>query len=436
VILYGRRRIGKTALITVFGERKQMLYYLATEESEAENRRQFKNLVSEFIGNQLLRSAQVDDWYLIFDTLLKEKPGGKLLLALDEFQYLGKKNPAFPSIFQKIWDSKLKDANVMVVLCGSLISLMKAQTLDYSAPLYGRRTGQIRLKQIPFSYYGEFFEQKSMKELVELYGVTGGVPKYIELFRSAADVYEAIESNILSPQSLLYEEPAFLLQNEVSEIGSYFSLLKAIAQGNTRQGKIATVMEVKQTGLPKYLKTLIDLDILSREVPVTDEDVEKSKKGLYRINDNFLRFWFQFVYPNRYLLETNRPDAVIEQLRKSMAERHTAYVYEDICRERARAMIADGALPGGFGRVGRWWDKDDEIDLAALNSEDGAILFGECKYTNAPMDTDIYYALRKKAARVRWRGGDRKETYVFFSVNGFTPKMRELAASENLLLFS
>ena len=167
----------------------------------------------------------------------------------------------------------------MVILCGSLITMMESQTLSYSSPLYGRRTAQIKLRQIPFRYYSDFFPGHSRRELVERYSVTGGVPKYIELFEDQEDILKAIEENVLNPSGFLYEEPAFLLQHEVSDIGNYFSIIKTIAADNHRASKIASALEIPQTSLPKYLKTLIDLDILEREVPVTEPNPEKSKKS-------------------------------------------------------------------------------------------------------------------------------------------------------------
>ena len=192
----------------------------------------------------------------------------------------------------------------MVILCGSLISMMESQTLAYGSPLYGRRTAQIRLKQIPFAYYHEFFPGKTRRELIELYSVTGGVPKYIELFSESSDIYRAIQKCVLNRSGYLYDEPHFLLQQEVSEVGSYFSIIKAIAAGNHKLSTIAAVLEVKSTNLTKYLKTLIDLDILERRVPVTEENPEKSKRGLYKIKDNYLRFWFAFIYPNMSFIES------------------------------------------------------------------------------------------------------------------------------------
>ena len=204
VILYGRRRVGKTSLATKFMEGKPSLYFLVTEESDQQNRNAFKDTVADFCGNELLKSASLTQWEPIFKTLCEKRHRQKLLLILDEFQYLGKSNPAFPSVFQKIWDTFLKQQSIMVILCGSLISMMESQTLSYSSPLYGRRTGQIKLRQIPFSHYGQFFPERSHKELVEYYSVTGGVPKYIELFHDAADIYVAIQHSILSKSSFLF----------------------------------------------------------------------------------------------------------------------------------------------------------------------------------------------------------------------------------------
>lgn len=203
----------------------------------------------------------------------------------------------------------------MVILCGSLISMMESQTLAYSSPLYGRRTGQIKLKQIPFRHYHEFFPDKSEKELIEYYTITGGVPKYIELFYDSSDIYTAIENNILSKSSFLYDEPNFLMQREVSEVGSYFSVIKTIAAGNQKLSKIASTLELKQTGLTKYLKTLINLNILEREAPVTEDSPETSKKELYKIKDNFMVFWFRFIFPNLHYIESGQVETELSKVR-------------------------------------------------------------------------------------------------------------------------
>ena len=436
VILYGRRRVGKTALISEFIKGKNALFFLASEESEAQNRTAFKEKAADFTGNELLRQFDAKSWDILFQTIMQTPFQEKPIIVIDEFQYIGKSNPAFPSIFQRIWEEQLKDRSVMVILCGSLISMMESQTLSYSSPLYGRRTAQIRLKQIPFRYYHEFFQDKSPRELVEYYSVTGGVPKYIELFSESDDIYHAIQKNILNRSGYLYDEPHFLLQQEVSEIGNYFSVIRAIAAGNSKLSAISTVLEVKSTSLTKYLKTLIDLDILEREVPVTEENPEKSKKGLYKIKDNYLRFWFAFIYPNMSFIESGNSAIVLDKIQKSMVSGHTAFVYEDVCREQMWKLNANGAWPFHFSKLGRWWDSRNEIDIAAIDPDGSNLILGECKFWQEPVGSNILYALEQKAAAVEWRKDRRHTWLILFSAAGFTDELKEIAKSRSDLILA
>lgn len=437
VILYGRRRVGKTALTNKFMENKKAIYFLATEENETQNRIAFKNVVAEQTDNELLMNVNVDSWDMIFKVWIDAVSDEKKLMIIDEFQYLGKANRAFPSVFQRIWDTILKDRNVMVILCGSLISMMESQTLAYSSPLYGRRTGQIKLKQISFRHYHEFFPEKGEKELIEYYAITGGVPKYIELFYDSADVYSAIENNVLSKSSFLYDEPNFLLQREVSEIGSYFSIIKIIASGNQKLSKIATALELKQTGLTKYLKTLINLDILEREVPVTEDNPENSKKGLYKIKDNFMMFWFRFVFPNLNYIESGHAELAMKKIRANLVDAHISYVYEDVCIEKMWELNACDIWDFHFDKVGRWWNNNTEIDIVALDKEGNHIIFGECKYWTSKVGVDVLRNLELKAEQVEWKRGTRKSYFILFSINGFTDELLELSkVRKDLVLMS
>lgn len=437
VVLYGRRRVGKTTLISEFIKGKNAMFFLASEESEAQNRNAFKDKVAEFIDSDLLRSAEIKSWDTLFKAIIDTPFNSKPVIVLDEFQYLGKANPAFPSIFQRIWEEILKDKSVMVVLCGSLISMMVSQTLSYDSPLYGRRTAQIRLKQIPFGYYHEFFPEKNRKELIEMYAVTGGVPKYIELFSESKDIYTAIQKCVLNRSGYLYDEPHFLLQQEVSEVGSYFSIIRAIAAGNRKLADIASLLEIKATSLTKYLKTLIDLDILEREVPITEDNPEKSKKGLYKIKDNYLRFWFAFVYPNMSFIESGHSNIALTKIKQGLIKNHTAFVYEDVCRERMWDLNGEGAWPFLFTKLGSYWDSNTEIDVVALDPEDKNLILGECKYWKDPVGISVLRDLEKKADSVSWEKNRRKIWYVLFSANGFTDELiNEAAARTDLLLCS
>ena len=428
VVVYGRRRVGKTELIRHFIKEKPSLYFLASEESESLNRESFKRQAADYLNDDLLREAAIERWELIFERLVASSDSKRLVIVIDEFQYIGKNNPAFLSVFQGIWDNLLSKNNVMVILCGSLVSMMMSQTLNYDSPLYGRRTAQIRLRPIKFEYYNEFFDsQYSEEELVKRYSLTGGVPKYIEMFQNSSDLNRAIQESLLNVSSYLYDEPNFLLQKEVSEIGSYFSILRTIAEGNHKVSSIAALVQQKQTNLPRYLKVLIDLDLLEREVPVTENNPDKSKKGQYQIRDNFLRFWFKFIYPNRSYIEMSHSDVVMNRLSKNFIDGHVSYVFEQICQEKLWNLSANGKLPGILERIGRWWDNSHEIDVVGLSESDNLLVAGECKFWNGPVGANILSQLEHKTTFIDWHKDSRKNIYIIFSINGFTDELKAVA---------
>lgn len=436
VVLYGRRRVGKTALIVEFLKtHSNSIYFLATEESEPQNLNYFKSQVADFTGNELLKTATVD-WQTVFKALIDYKTETKKVIAIDEFQYLGISNSAFPSILQKIWDTILKDANIMLIICGSLVSLMKSQTLDYSSPLYGRRTAQINLKPIPYKYYHEFYDTKPDDNLLPFYAVTGGVPKYIEMFQGYVkeDFYKAIEDNILNEHSFLFEEPYFLLQKEVTEIGSYFSLIKAISMGNHKLSDIAANLELKQTGLTKYLKILMDLNLIERDVPITEKYPEKSKSGLYRITDRFITFWFKFVYPFRSFLERGEKEYVLEQIKKGFVQNYLSFVYEEICREKMWDLSSKGIWDFRFERVGRYWGgKIGEIDIVVIGEKSNAIILGECKYSSSPKGLSVLHELQKKKDAMQKLTNANDVRYIIFGASGFTQGLIEEASKDNTI---
>lgn len=436
VVIFGRRRVGKTELIRHFIKNKPSLYFLATEEAETMNRMAFQEQVADFLNSDLLRGSSIDRWELLFQQLVSATTDQRLVIVIDEFQYIGKSNPAFLSVFQRIWDTILCKANVMVILCGSLVSMMMSQTLNYDSPLYGRRTAQIKLRPIKFNHYHEFFDDTpSEKELIQRYSITGGVPKYVEMFQQSQDLRKAIRDSLLNPSSYLFDEPNFLLQKEVTDIGSYFSILRIIAAGNHKPSKISTLIQQKQTNLPRYFNVLIALDLLEREVPVTEMNPGKSKKGLYQIKDNFIRFWFQFVYPNRSYIEMGHTDVVMNRLEKNFIDSQVSFVYEDICREKLWELSATGKLPGLLEKVGRWWDSSHEIDVVGLSEADNLLVLGECKYWTGPIGLNILSQLEQKAAFVDWHREKRKIIYILFSINGFSDELKNVAATrEDLIL--
>ena len=433
VVIYGRRRVGKTALISEFLRgRKEAVYFLATKESEAQNLKSFRELVADYTGNELLSKADAS-WEQTFKVFAGHRPHKKQIIVMDEFQYIGQSNPAFPSIMQKVWETVLKNANVMLIVCGSLISLMKAQVLDHNSPLYGRRTAQIKLKQIEFKHYKDFFEnKKTAEELVLFYAATGGIPKYIEEFEKFGDVFEAINASVLRKNSFLYEEPYFLLQAEVSEIGSYFSLIKTIAAGNRKMKDIASGLGVPQTNLTKYLKVLTDLDLIEREVPVTEAAPDKSKSGLYKITDNFIAFWFKFVYPYYSYLERGETSYVSYRIKNGFIQNYASLVYEDLCRKKMWELNAGGVFGFRFNKIGRYWGaKAGETDIVALDTVDKNIIVGECKYTSSEKGLGVLHNLEGKAKALKEMTGSQNVRYIIFSPAGFSKGLREEAQRRN-----
>jgi len=434
-VLYGRRRLGKTRLIQEFIKNKPSLYFMASEELERENLLRFRDKVADFTKNDLLKQVTELTWEMVFQQLIKVKVENRPVIVIDEFQYLGKSNKGFPSIFQRIWDEELQHENLMVILCGSLITMMESQVLNYSSPLYGRRTAQWKLKPIEFKHYGQFF-QNNMNEIDSLmhYAVTGGVPKYIEIFQREENIWDSIRENIVNRGSYLLEEPIFLLEKEVSEIGSYLSIMKTIAHGYHKLGEISAALNVKPQGLSKYLSILADLDLIRRQVPITEENPAKSKKGLYDINDHFIKFWLRFIYPYREEIETDQTDPVMKHIRDRLMEKHVAFVYEEVCRQKVLEQSHLNNQPFRILKIGRWWNRQEEIDIVGINEESGDILFGECKFTNKPVGIALYQDLLRKAQSVQWHQDKRREYFVLFSKSGFTDGMLSLAENNPQLI--
>jgi AAA+ ATPase superfamily predicted ATPase len=434
IVLYGRRRVGKTTLIEEFIGGKSAIYFMADRQVERELLRRLQQTMSRSLRDPLMERIDFASWDDLFDYwLAREDFSKKVVLVLDEFQYLAWLNPAFPSILQRLWDQKLKEKNLFLILCGSLINMIYTTTLSYESPLYGRRTGQMKLDPVSFKDYASFLPRLDPIKRLEFYAVTGGVPKYMESMSQDRSILENIREGILSKKSYLYIEPRFILSEEVTETLSYFSILKAVAEGEHKVGNIASRIGMKANVLTKYLDVLMGLDILERQVPVTEERPEKSKLGLYFIKDHFFRFWFRYVFPNQSYLEIEEVDYVLDMIRKDFSK-FVGPVYERLCTERIPILAREGRLPFTPERWGRWWTRKEEIDVVALNSKTREVLFCECKWSDRPVGVDILNALLEKSKMVDWNMGNRREYYCLFSKSGFTEDLRKEAERRGVTL--
>ena len=421
-VLYGRRRVGKTTLLKEYIQDKPSLYFLVTLENITIILKRLQEIVATFLNDEFLRGLQLTDIKQLFEYLANRNFTEKLIIIIDEFQYLAKIDNSMPSQFQYIVDELLQNKNIHLILCGSIISMMYEQTLSYNSPLYGRRTSAIKLEAIEFQYLDNFFANKTQDELIELYSILYGVPKYLEMFENSADIYESIEKNILDPNAYLYNEPQFILQNEVSEPITYFSILEIIAGGEHKIGNIAGKLNKNVQNITSFISKLIELDIIYKDVPITESNPAKSKKGLYFIKDNFFRFWFNYVLPYKSQLEIGNTTFVLKKIKENFSG-YVAKTYEDLAIQYILENFE-------VLKCGRWWDKSTEIDAVAI-AED-YLLVAECKYSNKKVGVDILEALKDKVKYIETQLPVKK--YLLFSKSGFTKDLEDLRSDEIILL--
>ena len=441
VVIYGRRRVGKTTLIKEFLKNKTAFYYLATEELESQSMKRLANVIARTTKNTLLQKIEFSDWLDLFQLIADYKPEEKKVLVIDEFPYLVRTNSAFPSILQNAWDEFLKDSNVMLILSGSLMGMMQKHALSYDSPLYGRRTAQMRLTPLPFT---SIYETQNLpfEQAVEQFALTGGVPKYLEFFEDGRPLEEQLKDVVFSKNGFVYEEPNFLLKSESLTAVNYFSIIKTIADGNHKLGKIASALGQESSSLTPYLSTLSNLGFIEKRTPITEKNPEKSRKGLYFIADNFLRFWFCYVYPYKGELELDNMQIVLDEIHKDFKEKFVAFAYEDICKDIFAKLCSNNAISFVPSRIGSYWlndyDGDTEIDVMSVDHQNKQVFVGECKYHTKPVDATVYFALKEKvdnAAEIRKSFPQYNVIYGLFSKGGFTKRMLDIAKENpNILL--
>lgn len=429
-IIYGKRRVGKTELIKQFIKDKPAVYFLADKRTMADQLRELARLMAEAFGDTLLLKQGFGEWLDVFQ-YLQRNAKERFVLVVDEFPYLAEVEKSISSVFQKGWDEYLRATNMMLVLMGSSIAMMESETLIQKAPLFGRRSGQLLLQPLSFEQSRQFFPEKSFAEFLRIFAVTGGMPAYLMQMDPQLSLEENIIEHILLKTEFLHNEVEFVLKEELREPKNYLSILRAIAFGKRKLGEIINETGIEKSPLVnKYLHTLAQLRIVERELPVTEKNPAKSRKGLYRLSDNFFRFWFQYVFPYHSDLEIGRHDEVLRKFREQF-NLLTAAVYEDVCRELVWQW-QNHLFP--FERTGKWWNKNEEIDLVAVNQNTNQILFGECKWTEKPLGTNIFGDLKKKAKMVEWNMENRKEYFMLFSKSGFTDEMIKIAREEKVIL--
>ena len=438
ILLYGRRRVGKTVLLRHWAETsgRPHTYWAAEKEPPPLQRRK---LFARVLGVEPARAATFDSWADCWQVIAASLSDRRHILILDEFTYATEADPAMLSSLQHAWDQQFKTSQLVIILCGSHVHAMETLQARQS-PLFGRLTGQWHLQPLPFATLHEFLPTWSAEERVAAYAVVGGVPAYLEWLDPERSLSDNIREVILAPGSMFIAEPTFLLYDEVREPRTHLAILQAIGAGHHTLADIANAALVGKGHLSAYLARLRELRLVERRLPVTIPPARRrrSRRGRYHLCDPYFRFYFRFIAPHHAEL-TYRPERVLPLIREGLR----AFVGQTTFEELGRHWIAEqgkaGHLPFEPEEVGSHWSRQVQVDVVAVNWRERAILLGECKWGQERVGRNVVRELiEEKTPKVLPdlpnAGAGWTVHYAFFARAGFTGAACSLAQAHSALL--
>lgn len=434
VVIYGRRRVGKTALINEFCKDKRTIYFSALDTTSAENLRTLSKAIYACTNPEETNAPEYlsyEDAFVQITRLAKEE---RVVFVIDEYPYLAKAEQSISSRLQHLIDHEWSGTKLYLILCGSSMSFMEYQVLGYQSPLYGRRTAQFKVEPLTYKAAAEFHPKLSPEENSLIYGITGGVPHYINKLGVKEDIDEAVLENLFDRSSYLYEEPENLLKQELREPAVYNSVIRAIAEGYTKLNQIATKVGMESGPCSKYISVLVDLGILKKEYPITEK---AGKKSIYTIADNFFRFWYRFVPQNITAIQSGRIISTYEKSVKKYFSDYMGLVFEKMCRDYLLYYAQELSI--NLSDIGQWWGSDPkekkevQIDIVGTPVEGDEYIIGSCKYRNESIGVDELRLLQHYAEVF---GLGRKYHYIIFSKGGFTQGLQELADKGEVMLYT
>ena len=434
LIVYGRRRVGKTALINEFCKDKPTVFFSALNATAQENLEALSKAIYEKDNPSTEEAPLFRSFDAAFSEITRMSENERLVFVIDEYPYLAKAYSSISSRLQHIIDRTWKDGKLFLILCGSSMSFMEYQVLGYESPLYGRRTGQYKIQALNYKEITVFNPGLTNEEQALVYGVTGGIPHYINKLNIEDDVDAALKENLFNTSGYLFEEPENLLKQELREPAVYNSIITAIAGGASKANEISTKVGIESAVCAKYLKVLLNLGILKKENPITEKP---GRKTIYVIGDNFFRFWYRFVPQNTSAITAGRIDKIYDSVIKHRFSDYMGLVFEQMCREYL-FRYADG-LPVILSDIGQWWGTDKktkkevQIDIVGTPTEGKEYIIGSCKYRNEPVGTDEAELL-KRYAEVFGKG--EKYHFFIFSKGGFTQGLKSLGDKGEVTLIT
>ena len=419
LLVLGRRRAGKSYLLTRFARATGGAYYQATRKTERDQLLDVSNALGERFDDSALRRVALPGWDDVLEYVIERAAGEPFILVLDEFPYLADAAPALPSILQSWWDHRLQDTRVTLVLSGSHVTAMK-RLVAADQPLYGRRTGRLDIRPFDFLDSARFVSEWSPHDKLRLYAVFGGLPGHLALVDPDRTLADNAARHLLDPSGRLHDEAAHAFDAFLTDAGVHYSVVEAIANGERRWSRIASRVGKQTSALARPLEWLLDMEVVERVAPVTEYPRPSPKRTLYRLADPYLAFWYRFVadMKGRGLTALADPNDLWERLVAPLLdERHVAHVFEEACRQ----FVARGAHPTLAFRpvqVGSWWsaDSSEEVDVVALDGQ-GGLLVGECKWGRAD-SRDLDRLMRRGGLVVADAGAVDRVTTVLFSAGG------------------
>lgn len=448
IVMYGRRRVGKTELLKKFCENKQHIFFSCTETTNSKQLRSFSEEILKIHPFSKFMK-QFSDWESLFQSLAAFDFTLKPIIVIDEFPYMCKGDSSIPSIIQKIWDSTLKDKNMMLILCGSAMSFMENEILAEKNPLYGRATGVMKVEPMSFYDARDFVPQLNFEEQLEVYAMLGGIPHYLKMFSPLKTLKENVIDAILTPGAVLFSETDFMIRQELREISVYNSIIETIAAGSSKLSEISSRSLIDNNAkTATYLKNLIKLGLVERELSVDAGLKERTNqnRGIYKITDAFFRFWYTFVFPQYSIVAMGDTNGFYDYQILPMLHQYASSTFEQVCKEYLIRRQIRNEVPFRFAKIGRWMGKttlrdknkkneiridETEIAILAYNTERTKYIVGECKFKNQPF-TYIEYLDTKMKLSDHQVSAD--FYYVLFSLSGFEDSLLEEAKHNDKLI--
>lgn len=423
VVIYGRRRVGKTALINHFIDDKKAIYFMGVESNEKQNLENFSKSIIEF-SSGIQAETTFSSYQTALEYAFQLAENERVILAIDEYPYLARSSKSLASTLQMLIDKYKDNSKLMLILCGSSMSYMEDHVLAYKAPLYGRRTAQMKIMPFDFDECCTYLSGLSDEDKAYIYGIVGGTPQYLLQMNDKLSVEDNIKNTYLNPMSFLYEEPLNLLKQEVREPAIYNAIITAVATGHSRMSEISTKVGESTTVCSGYLNNLINLGIIKKETPYGEK---ASKKSIYSIEDNMFYFWYRFVPDNTSVIVRGAVNLVYKRIEAQLND-YMGKVFEEICKQHLWKLLLEGHMPIEFVSLGRWWGNDPrkkaqtEIDIIGEQDSSSAI-FAECKWRNENVDLDVLETLIDRSGLFHYT----KMHYFLFSKTGFTKGCMEKA---------